>query len=62
MSRLMWVRYVGGPWDGCTYATWDDQVPNVVATGKWEHYRISEKVYDDGLLVDVTYRRAPEMD
>lgn len=56
---MLRVTFSGGPLDGVTYATRDDQVPATVAVQAWKgwaHYDASEKTYDAGLLAAVTYR------
>jgi hypothetical protein len=60
--ELLRVSYTGGPWDGLSYVSDDDQVPNVIAAPGWRHYRATEREYDDGVLVAVVYRPAPELD
>ena len=50
------VRYVGGSLDGTSRTTHDDQVPTVVCSSNWDRYEIVDRVYDDGLLVKVTYQ------
>lgn len=50
------VRYVGGPLNGTTRTSHDEQVPTVVCTSDWHRYEAADKVYDDELLVEVTYR------
>jgi hypothetical protein len=57
MTPLL-IRYRGGSLDGRTLHTNDDQVPAHIAIAKfgiWEHYAATNKRYDDGLLVEVTY-------
>lgn len=55
------VSYVGGPLDGHTRLSTDDQVPAVVATSDWEHYRLSARSKLCGRLVGVVYRHAPDL-
>lgn len=62
MTAPLRVSYVGGCWDGMSYLSSDDQVPAMVASGDWQHYRLTERTYDDGLLVEAVYRYAPELD
>jgi hypothetical protein len=54
------VRYVGGSLDGTSRTTHDDQVSATVCTSGWDRYEIIDRVYDDGLLVEVTYQHTGE--
>lgn len=61
MTTPLIVHYRGGSLDGSQRQSDDDQVPAHIAINKpsashiWEHYAATDKRYDDGLLVDVTY-------